>query len=192
MQVQSTQTVTPEYSTTQTQKNDNSSTVKFDTSKTFDLNTFSFEDYKNISAQELSDWIMNGDRPGDGFEAITFNNLASYTDDDDLNEIIFDKAKELFKQNDGSMRGIFESFLLPLANMNSPIEIKEDTFYNNKPIPYQEDYVNKFDEYATRSSLYSIDNVLNNIKNMPDFYEKNTPGVESPLFMTLRDFDRLK
>ena len=132
MQVQSTQSTTANYDNS-IQKSQETSSTKFNMTKPFDINTFSFEDYKNVSPDELLE--LTKGNPELRASAGTLKMVSDYTEDDTLNKILFEKAKEAYNLN-GSTNDIIKNVLAPLTFMNAPMEALDnnmDLYIANNP-----------------------------------------------------------
>jgi len=168
MQVQTTNTVdyiTATKDTTKTNKVETTSDVKFDMSKPFDIDSFTFEDYKFIDRKDLGDWIKNSNLPNKNEVSTKVGLLMTtvfYSDDDTLNEVLFDKLDQEYKQG-GTGTEFLSTVLLPLGEMASPFDLTTLKEIKNTPT--------KMERYF-ENGVYSFDakDVLSNIKSFPDFY----------------------
>ncbi|RXJ76188.1 hypothetical protein CRV03_10515 [Arcobacter sp. F155] len=168
MQVQSTQAVTLEYTTSKTQKS-NSADIKFDMSKPFDINTFSFEDYKNIDAKDLYEWTKEDKslQSSAGY----LKKMSQLTEDDVFNEIMFSKAQESYLKHSNpatELQNVF--FPLALMDFEMPTEMpnrmkpnyesKADFSGGGTPFPNIEYYVESKE-------------FINEIKSFPEYYKNS-------------------
>ena len=92
MQVQATGN-TQEYANTSKKEKVENSSVKFDMTKPFDKENFTFNDYKNIDGKVLHDWLKESNLPAEEESYISgLFMLANHSDDDLLNEVLFDRV----------------------------------------------------------------------------------------------------
>ena len=93
-------------------------------SKPFDIDSFTYEDYKNVEPKELSDWIDNS-----GFSLEEKNKIhsqtwsligmTSFSEDDTLNEVFFDKLNNEYKKG-GTDENFSRSVSIPLMTGHDP------------------------------------------------------------------------
>lgn len=170
----------------QTQEPEKTLEKKFDMSKPFDVKSFTFEDYKTIDRKDLVDWIDNSNLPNKKeVEAIVglSLNMAYYTDNDTLNEVMFNKLHEEYR-NSGTVTNFLEKTLLPLTDMKAGIENSMLGDIENSLANPQVDEAFKNNSSNWSFSLnggavdithfFSFNEVLSNMKNFPEFHKKLT------------------
>ena len=167
MQVQSTQNTTANYDNS-IQKSQETSSSKFDMTKPFDINTFSFEDYKNISSSDLHKWLEPESDTLTG-DAIHLFGLAHYTDDDTFNKILFNKAQSSLKQS-GNLENFNKNFMSPLLTMTlkMPSEMPNRMIIQSEIYEENENQTNNFME---RGYFFDKKEIINQIKEFPEYYE---------------------
>ena len=195
MQVEATQTTTPYVN--ETKKTESTSSSTFDMTKPFDINTFSFEDYKNIDSKTLYEWTK---------EDISLQSSAGYlkkmsqlTEDDVFNEIMFKKAQDSYLKHENPTTELQKVFFpLALMDFEMPTKMPNRVKPNNESsaefsgggtyFPNVEYYVESkefinaiksFPEYYTNSLSYTEwkMNPINAMEYMDDIlneYEKRT------------------
>lgn len=150
----------------------------FDMSKPFDIKTFSFEDYKKISKEDLYNWTKHDSDLST--DAHWLRMMANYTSDDTLSSVLFDKAKESYDTT-GSTDDIFRKILLPIELMNSPRQPQKEDFESgfNSYIDKNE-FLNRSGRVASDASRdtfekhgYYVDSkaLLDDMKKVPSWYE---------------------
>jgi len=181
MQVQTTNTVdytTATKDTTQTNKAETTSNVKFDMSKPFDIDSFTFEDYKAINYDDLEEWIKSSKLPNEKDVLAKTNILASMTimtDDDTFNKVLFDKTNESYNQTGKSL---FLSVFVPLADMRSGGRLVQEEHSRLTDPAVEESFKNDPNNWSTSltggrrtaSYFFEIDSMLSDMKKFPDFY----------------------
>jgi len=193
MQVQTT-TNTVDYTTatkeaTKTNKVEITSDVKFDMSKPFDIDSFTFNDYKNISDKDLETWIKSSNLPNqkeveNKVAQLTF--MTSLTEDDTFNEVMFDKLNESYNTRGESL---FSSVIMPLAG---PVIISEEnSALSNSTI--SEAFKKDSNNWTTTLSgggertsdyYFKAEDLLSKMKNFPELYEKTQQKGDSILIKT--------
>lgn len=167
--------------TSQTQEPKVSSEKKFDMSKPFDINSFTFKDYKAINGDDLKDWVENSNLPKETVNKITsLSSITSYSDDDTLNEVLFNKLNASYDKGE-DFGDFMISVLMPIADMHAGID---------KPINYENTLMNpevaeafkndpKNWSYSLsgggKSSLdysFKSEDLLNYMEDFPEFYKK--------------------
>lgn len=155
----------------------NKTKSSFDMSKPFDVKSFTFEDFKKISGKDLSNWTKDHKKIGLSQDTHWLKMIASYTDDDTLNRILFDKAKKSYIAT-GNTSEFFWKVLTPLELMNMPREPqKEDfklglnsknNFLNEPSIAASSPYYKTYDQhgYYVKSNA-----LLDDMKKLPEWYE---------------------
>ena len=180
MQVNSTTNtrsyISPTLKSSQTQNTEETSEKKFDTSKPFDIDSFTFEDYKNSHGNvDLTKWIKDSNLPNEKEVLNQVNGLVStafYSDDDTLNEVLYDKLDNSY-DNGGTWKEFIFTTLLPLADMDSsfdPITLKE---IKNVPTKMENYFVNG-------ANVFKSEDVLSNMNNFREYYN-NLEGVHKKL-----------
>lgn len=152
----------------------------FDMSKPFDIKTFSFEDYKKISKEDLYNWTKDDEDIDLSTDAHWLRMMANYTDDDTLSRVLFDKAKESYDAS-GNTSDIFWKILTPLTLMNMPREPQKEDFelgFNSHI--YKSEFLNRSGRVASDASRetfekhgYYVDSkaLLDDMKKVPSWYE---------------------
>ena len=188
MQVNSTTNTTsyinPTQTSSQTQNTEGVLETKFDTSKPFDIESFTFEDYKAIDGQELHDWIKDSDLPNENEisnKVNAFMYTAFYSDDDTLNEIMFDRLDNTY-DNGGDFKDYVFTTLLPLGNMNNPIDhsmLEEiankmaDTngSFDFSTLKMPKDFPTKMESYNKNGAqVFKVEDVLSSMENFREYY----------------------
>ena len=177
MQVEPTQTTTPYVN--EIKKNESTSNTTFDITKPFDINTFSFEDYKSIGSKDLDNWIKSGNHTEDTYNsALMLNAIASYTEDDTLNKVLFDKAKSGFNST-GTLDDFNKNFRNPIlmASMQNDnekqIEIALAKAIKANPEAFEK-YTNQspVQNSTEKDSFNQKSNLIDLINGFSNFYEQ--------------------
>ena len=188
MEIQSATSTAVSYMSSPKQK-ETISNEKFDMNKIFDIKTFSFDYYKNITSEDLEKWIKNGEHPEDAGNASFLNAMASHTEDDDFNEILFNKAKDEFDRT-GKFMQLTSTVLVPLSDMmsggknpianpetigiflnsNNPEFLKENTVH-------QESDSDQYRSIRTKTSFFKIDEIISTLEGVTEYYQKNKDSI---------------
>jgi hypothetical protein len=175
-----TQYVTTVDQTTKTQKSEKSSEEKFDMTQPFDIDSFTFEDYKAIDRKDLGDWIKNSNLPNEkevSAKAGQLKGMTDMTNDDTFNRVLFDKTNESY---DETGKSLFLSVFVPLADMREGgISIKEKNPSSVQEFEY--DPSSLTGGRRTAPYFFEIEDMLSNMKGFPEFYNKL--GSESKSLM---------
>ena len=90
----------------QTGEPEKTSEERFDMSKPFDIDSFTFEGYKVINYDDLEEWIKNSNIPNEK-EVLAKTNMLSgmtiMTNDDTFNRVLFDKTNESYDETGKSL-----------------------------------------------------------------------------------------
>lgn len=168
MQVQAINTVNYTSTTKEiTSKNgvESSSDIKFDMTKPINIESFTFEDYKNIDGKELYNWIKNSSLENEDdvhSKANALWSMAHHSDDNILNEVLFDKLDNSLGHG-GTYSDFIGNVLVPLMDMASPID-----FETLEEIANDTTKMEKYMDNGVR--VFDAEDVLSNMKSFPEYY----------------------
>ncbi len=210
MQINST-TNTAAYTTTvketsKTQEIQTSEEKKFDMTQPFDIDSFTFEDYKAIDAKDLREWIVNSDlTKEEETKADMLAQMTTMTDDDTLNRVLFNKTNESY---DKTGESLFSTVFIPLADMRDAD--KRDYYlgmaYRNSMNPEgTERFKNDSNNGATASNggekstsnfHFSAKDMISDMQNFQEFYnnldsDNSTKGLMGDVSDTFQIFDEI-
>lgn len=157
----------------------------FDISKPFDVDEFTYKDYKTIAttldSDDLRNWLKNSDLDRETEVKIgSLLGMTSYSDDEILNEVLFDKLNETYDRGE-DFGDFMLTVLLPIADMHAEID---------KPIDYENSLMNpevaeafKNDPKNWSTSLsgggrrtldysFKSEDLFNYMKDYPAFYKR--------------------
>lgn len=170
MQINST-TNTAAYTTTvketsKTQEIQTTEEKKFDMTQPFDIDSFTFEDYKAIEGKDLKAWIDNNSdlTKEQKNRAHELDQVATLTDDNTLNKLLFNKANESFEETGESLFGALFLFV----GFMEPLEIRHNNTDNES---LKNDSKNQSISSNTEK-ICTAENILNNMGSFPEVYEE--------------------
>ena len=189
---------TQEYINSTKNKKEENSSVKFDISKPFDEDNFSFEDYKSIDGKVFGDWLKKSNLSN--AEQSRVSNLwmmAHHTDDDILNQVLFDK---LNSSNEDDFSSFTFRVLIPLMEMENIIDFEALSAIEEQMEKYEKsDYpgINetftvtnnsiKMDKYMVDGELkFRGSDIISNMKYFSVYYD-NLSKDDKSLFTNPSD-----
>ena len=141
----------------------------FDMSKPFDINTFTFEDFKNISKEDLVKWTEKDENIKD---IHWLKMMTTFTEDETLNKTLFNKAKESHIKT-GNIDEFFRNVITPLTLMNTPmkpLEENSELFFRDNPDIFNNKSRLEKNQIPTKKEANS-DDLLSDLRKFPSWYE---------------------
>jgi len=183
MQVHATEN-TQEYANTSKKEKVENSSVKFDMSKPFDINNFTFEDYKNIDGKVFGDWLKESNLPAEEESYISgLYMLAHHSDNDVLNEVLFDRVASGETSYDETIKTVF----MGLSEMEFTLDYEAivragDNNDSNAIITIPNERTTMHKHMVNGELRFKGEDILNNMKYFSQYYDELSENQKSMFY----------